>query len=186
MRKISLKTGIIFALGLAMLTGVTVGRFVYWAPPDGDHASESVDPLSRIQAMDRQGKLISIWNNHDAPVIIHFWATWCAPCVDELPEILRFAQKWTAEKIVFHVISLDVSWRQADRILPKELPGHVNVWLDPAMKSAELIGSFQFPETYLLDRKRRIVMKWVGPQEWNHPSFGKLIERLLQKLRKPE
>ena len=80
-------------------------------------------------------------------------------------------------EIVF--ISLDEGWKDALKVLPSDtLPKDTVSLIDPTLKVADTYGSYQFPETYLLDGEQRIVTKWVGGQEWQ----SELIQSFLLKL----
>jgi peroxiredoxin len=115
-------------------------------------------------------------------VLIHFWAAWCAPCLDEIPKWSVFASTFEGNPDVkFVAISLDPSWREANAVLAKTpLPATVLSLLDPEQKTSEAFGSFQFPETYLMSRDGKILMKWVGPQNWENPLFRSSLELALQ------
>jgi|GEM_PF-3997478 len=114
--------------------------------------------------------------------VIHFWAAWCAPCIDEIPKWTAFAKRYQDGKgdVRFLAVSLDPSWQEAHKILPPErLPPGVLSVLDPEQKVSESFGSFQFPETYLVSRGGKILMKWVGPQNWEAPALASAIQLAL-------
>ena len=76
------------------------------------------------------------------------------------------------------LISLDERWEDSFEILsPQGLPANVAYLLDPSQATSERYGSYQFPETYLLDRHHRIVMKWIGAQPWDSDQAMDVLKR---------
>lgn len=117
------------------------------------------------------------------PRIVHFWASWCPPCLDELPELVQFAkEKGKTLGLEFAFVSNDPKWEGALKVIAASPHDDAALFLiDPDSKVAESFGTFQLPETYLLSAEGRILMKWVGPQRWKGPEFQTLFERLLSQ-----
>lgn len=116
--------------------------------------------------------------------LVHFWASWCAPCIDELPELIQMTKSLVDSKseVKIVLVSLDTSWKDANKIL-KDLKLNPNTisLLDPKTKVSDLYGSYQFPETFLVDKDFKIRMKWIGPQKWNSPEFLGSLDALAKK-----
>jgi thiol-disulfide isomerase/thioredoxin len=139
------------------------------------------------------GDEVDIAKWRDEVIIVHFWASWCPPCLPELPEILSAAKKLPKDQegraIRWLFISQDQTWEKALSILPEShLPENAVSVLDPEAKVSDLFGTYQFPETYLITRDGGIAMKWIGPQEWSG-SWGNMaiggIESLSRLNRVP-
>lgn len=115
--------------------------------------------------------------------LVHFWAKWCEPCKEELPELIAFAQT-IPPTIPLQVlaISLDPTMDIAQSVLPKELPSRFYVGLDPESKAAEALGSFQYPETLLVNPHGKILDKWVGAQKWEKPEVLEYFKKKLQGI----
>ena len=116
-------------------------------------------------------------------VLLHFWAKWCEPCAEEIPHLLQFAQKAQFQKpFVVLAVSLDPTLEEALSLFPadqKAFPGNFMIALDPDHEFAEKMGSFQYPETYLIGPDGSIQEKWVGPQKWQKPE---VLEFFKQRL----
>ncbi len=118
------------------------------------------------------------------PVVLHFWAKWCAPCAEEIPHLVDFAKiaqgKFPDLRIV--AVSLDDDIEESKTILPNKgvgLPSNWLMYLDSDHKVAEAMGSYQYPETYFFDAQGSVIEKWVGPQKWDTPE---VIEYFSRKL----
>ena len=110
--------------------------------------------------------------------LVHFWASWCPPCLEETPNFVKLAQDMSGSSVAFIAVSIDDSWKDAQKILnPAAIPPDLVSLLDLGKKLPERYGTYQYPETYLLTRAHRILTKWVGPQDWADARMRELIER---------
>lgn len=133
---------------------------------------------------DRQGKTQRLSSLKGRPVLVHFWASWCPPCLEELPQFLETVKDFEGKGLAFVAISLDKSWQEAEKVLPASAaPSGLLYLLDEAQKTAEDFGSYQFPETYLLDSQGQILEKWVGAQDWKGDSVRKRLAQLMGAAR---
>jgi cytochrome c biogenesis protein CcmG, thiol:disulfide interchange protein DsbE len=130
---------------------------------------------------DPDGKQIKLAGLLGKPLVVHFWASWCPPCTDELPELMATAAKVSALGIQFVLVSNDSDWSKAMKTISKgKRSDSVTLLLDTDGKVAERFGTFQLPETYLLGKDGRILMKWVGPQPWTSEEMAKGLAEITQ------
>jgi len=130
---------------------------------------------------DAQGKTHKLSDFRGKIVLLHFWASWCPPCLGEIPNWLEMAEEFKGKPIQLLAVSLDESWAAAEKVLPssKLPPGVVSV-IDPKTQVSEQYGSYAFPETYLISPKGEIITKWIGPQDWKSPDFVRMMNDLAQ------
>jgi len=117
------------------------------------------------------------------PIVLHFWATWCGPCVLELPELLKQAQKLRLEGYSFIAISLDKDWATVQdffRRYPTLSPmkDTMVLLLDPHNQLAEQYGVIGVPETFLINQQFLIDNKFTGPQNWSDKNMNRYWEEL--------
>jgi thiol-disulfide isomerase/thioredoxin len=117
-------------------------------------------------------------------VIVHFWASWCPPCLKEIPDLIEFAEAWQDKPIEILAVSLDENWENAEKVVvSSKLPKNFISTLDLSGKVPEAYGTYQYPETYLLDGEGKIIVKWVGGQPWSSPGMQKALLEALNHLK---
>jgi thiol-disulfide isomerase/thioredoxin len=160
---------------IALLVLGLVGAGALLLLRNGNSGKQTAEGLKHVPSFSlprSNGEKLDLEDWKDHVVVVHFWATWCPPCIPELPEILGAAKKMPKDQsgraIYWLLISQDESWEKAHAILKEEtLPENVFSVLDPEAKVSDGFGSYQFPETYLISRQGGIAAKWIGAQEWS-------------------
>jgi thiol-disulfide isomerase/thioredoxin len=110
------------------------------------------------------------------PVLLNFWATWCPPCVQEVPGLVALQQEM-GDKVTIVAVSMDVDEEAYKAFTAKKMPGVLTV-RDPEHKSSSLYGTFAYPETFLIDKDGKIQRKFIGPMEWNSPDMIEYFHKL--------
>jgi cytochrome c biogenesis protein CcmG/thiol:disulfide interchange protein DsbE len=108
-------------------------------------------------------------------VVLNLWASWCAPCVEELPSLLAMQQQLPGVKVI--AVSLD----QDDDVYRKFLSEHsvdLKTVRDPDGKVNALYGTVQIPETYIIDRQGILRRKFVSAQNWTSPQILAYLSKL--------
>ena len=121
-------------------------------------------------------KTVSLSEFHGKPVVLNFWATWCAPCIEEVPSIVAL-QKQMGDKVVVLAVSIDVDNDAYTKFTEKRMPGILTV-RDGDQKVSSLYGTFGWPETYIIDRDGTIRRKFIGPQDWTSPEIMAYLKKL--------
>ena len=99
------------------------------------------------------------------PVLLNFWASWCLPCREEFPELLKAAE-WGEGRFVMLLVSEDASKKDMERFLRdfpkvKKAP-NISLARDPERKLAESFHVAKLPETFALDKNGLALKKWAG------------------------
>ncbi len=132
---------------------------------------------------DANGKTHRLTDEKGNVVLIHFWASWCPPCRGEISEFASLAQDYKNRPLKLIAVSIDEKWGDALSLLPLRKPTQNLIsLLDPDGKLPEEYGTYQYPETYLLNPKLQVVLKWVGAQNWNSPEVKAAIDNVLGTL----
>jgi peroxiredoxin len=126
----------------------------------------------------QSGKELSLSDFRGKVVLVNFWATWCAPCREEMPSMASLLQQIDADQLKILALSVDDSWAPVDEFLRRSsitLP----VYPDFDRKISTRYGTFKFPETYIVDRNGEVVLKVIGPTDWTAPAMVAYLHKLL-------
>jgi cytochrome c biogenesis protein CcmG/thiol:disulfide interchange protein DsbE len=110
-------------------------------------------------------------------VVLNFWATWCPPCVEELPSLVQMQQRMKPRGVTVLAVSVDADENAYRRFLKDHNVNLLSV-RDPDQKSAGLYGTFKFPETYIVDRAGVVRRKFIGAVDWTEPEVIDFLEKL--------
>lgn len=121
-------------------------------------------------------RTVSLSQFRGKPVVLNFWASWCPPCVEEMPSLVQL-QKTLGKKVTIVAVSED-----ADDGAYKQFVRDHNVDLltvrDPKETANVLYGTFKFPETYVIDKDGKIVRKFIGATDWTAPDLVDYFNKL--------
>ena len=110
-------------------------------------------------------------------IFLNFWATWCLPCIKELPSIERLQSKFNKNDLAVIAISLDRGGKEvAERLLRRLKLRKLELYIDKQSKSAKQLGVKYMPTTYIFDRKNRELGKLQGGVEWDDKNAVSLIK----------
>lgn len=137
----------------------------------GDNA-----PGFRIKTDD--GKEISRSDFGGSLLVLNFWATWCPPCVEEMPSLDAMAQRLGPRGVVVLGVSVDTNEKLYAQFLKQARVGFLTA-RDPESGISAEYGTFKYPETYVIDRNGKVRRKHVGPRDWMDPQLLRDLESLL-------
>ena len=110
-------------------------------------------------------------------VVLNFWATWCAPCVEEVPSLVQMQQRMRSKGVTVLAVSVDADDSQYRRFIRDHSVNLLTV-RDPDQKSNGLYGTSKFPETYVIDRNGVVRRKFIGAVDWTEPEIIDYLGKL--------
>lgn len=127
-----------------------------------------------------EGSSLTLGNFKGKVLLVNLWATWCAPCVEEMPDLDRLQA--TLGGADFQVLAVSSDRGGAKQVQPfydrlglKNLP----VYLDPKTELTRALGTKGLPTSILIDREGRMVGQLVGAAKWDSPDALALIRHYI-------
>lgn len=111
-------------------------------------------------------------------LILNFWATWCPPCVDEMPSLNELARQLGPQGVVVLGVNVDRNEAAYRRFLKQAGIGFETV-RDPEARVSADYGTFKYPETYVIDAQGRVRQKYIGGRDWTDAGILRDIRALL-------
>jgi peroxiredoxin len=111
--------------------------------------------------------------------MVNFWATWCPPCLEEMPALERLYRRHREAGFVLVAVSLDADPGKVQEFLTRH---HLTfpVGLDPKTRVAELYGVRALPSTFIVDRHGNLSALALGPRAWDNDASHSLVEALIK------
>lgn len=137
--------------------------------------SDPPAPVSAQTFKDADGRNFTVADFAGKGLVVNLWATWCVPCVAEMPALDAMAQKLSAEGILVLPLSSDRGGASAVRkFYAAHSISHLGIWLDPDGEAAHGWGVRGLPTTLVIDRQGRERARLEGAAEW--ASEGSIAE----------
>ena len=113
-------------------------------------------------------------------VLVHFWATWCPPCREELPSLAKLNGQMKGKPFRLLAVSIDKDGNEAVQRLFAQLGITLPVLLDPTGGVAHRYGTTGVPETFIVSPAGVILKKVVGPLEWTSPEVLSYLDSAMK------
>jgi thiol-disulfide isomerase/thioredoxin len=131
-------------------------------------------PALFVQKNNVDATPIALAGARDKPMLLHIWASWCGPCVQELPGLLELGRKG---RYTVMAVSVDDRWPDVVRFfggtdrIPPEITWDPKVTLEPTL------GVRSLPATFVVDTKGAVVARYNGAHDWSDPALVAALER---------
>jgi cytochrome c biogenesis protein CcmG/thiol:disulfide interchange protein DsbE len=148
-------TAVCAVFALTTLAGMSTGCTGGSGPAEGELAPDFV--LPRLD-----GTVQKLSNYRGNVVLVNLWATWCPPCIEEMPLLDQIAREYGPRGLVILGIAGDEDREAVERFVQAQSPAF-HILLDPGGAVGTQYGITGYPETFLVDRAGRFRGKFVGP-----------------------
>ncbi|MCA3554439.1 TlpA disulfide reductase family protein [Aestuariivirga sp.] len=137
-------------------------------------------PLPDIAFADGQGKPLKLSDWKGRVVLVNLWATWCAPCRKEMPDLAKLQQELGSDQFEVVAVSVDRKGAEASSSFLKETGADaLSLYVEPSTKIVTDLQSAGLPATILVDRQGRELGRLLGPAHWASPEAQALIKAAL-------
>lgn len=141
---------------------------------------EAPRPAPRFSLTDAEGNVAGVEGFAGQGVVLNFWATWCPPCVVEMPALDRLHALLAAQRITVLAASQDRGGMEAVRPF-YERTGLRNlaIWFDPRGAAGRAFGIRGLPTSIIIDRAGNELARLEGAAEWDEPAMVARLRALL-------
>lgn len=132
-------------------------------------------PDFTVQRMD--GTLLKLSELRGKVVFVNFWATWCAPCREEFPDLEKMAEALQGLPLEMVAVSGDENWADIKKFLGGG-KSKMTVALDQSKTAPHRYGTEKFPESYVIDTQGRLRLRFISVQPWTDERIQRYLEWL--------
>ena len=138
--------------------------------------SDPPKPVAAASFTDKSGKMLDLSAFKGKVVLVNTWATWCIPCLVEMPALDELQAEFGGPDFEVVAVSQERIALKAENYLSQIKAGHLKLYVDESLKSARLWGAYGLPTTFLLNRDGLEIGRLVGPAKWSGPEAKALIK----------
>ena len=169
-------------IALVVAGGVLLALFID-RPPDALGPGQ-VAPSFALPAL-RDNQPVSLETLRGRVVLLHFWATWCKECEEEMPALDRLRHTLDSPRFALLTVSVDEDRSQVESYRDR-LRLSLPILLDSSHQVSHAYQTYRYPESFLLDRQGKVVARFVGPRDWDSQIYVDRIRELLGDVPKPQ
>lgn len=138
--------------------------------------AREVKPAADVHFLDEAGQDLSLQQFRGRVIVLNLWATWCTPCVAEMPMLDRLQQRLGDTDAVVIALSIDRGGAKAVReFFDREGIGNLKIYVDPTMRAQSTLQAFGLPTTLIIDPEGNERGRLIGPAEWDEDAALDLI-----------
>ena len=128
---------------------------------------------------DQKGDLVRLSDLKGNVILVNVWATWCPPCVYEMPSMEKLYQQFKTEKFKILAISIDSVGEKAVVPFMKKHNLTFQTLIDPAGTVRTAYGIYSIPQSFIIDKQGHLAKKIIGPIDWAAPDIIRYFKDLI-------
>ena len=138
-------------------------------------------PAPEFRLPDLGGKMVNLADYKGKVVLLNIWATWCPPCVEEMPSMEKLYQELREEDFVILAASIDASGNEMVAPFMKTHKLNFPALTDTQGKLQKLYQTTGVPESFIIDKNGIIAEKIIGPRDWTTPDIITYFRNLIRQ-----
>ena len=135
----------------------------------------------RFSLRNLKGNLEGLDDHSEEVIIVNFWATWCVPCVKEMPSFENLYRRYRSQGLTLLAVSLDKGDPTKVQEFADKHKLSFPILLDTEGVAEKLYPSFSIPFTYVIDKQGRVVARVDGAKNWESSETFEAVEHLLKQ-----
>ena len=128
---------------------------------------------------DGNGTTIDISKQKGKVLFINFWATWCPPCIQEMPSINKLKKQFDEKDIMFLMVDVDNNYKKSSKFMANNK--YELLVYTPASEIPKELLSGSIPTTVIIDKEGKVVGHHEGGADYMHPEIVQFFEQLISK-----
>lgn len=131
--------------------------------------------ISKIKLTDLKGQALNAEQFDDKVVILNFWATWCKPCIKEMPDLVEMQNKLSEDFVL--VLASDESMEKIQQFIERR---PFELTFAQMQTSTETLGVYSLPTTFIIGKEGQLLETLVGARAWDSPEQIEKIKTYLK------
>jgi cytochrome c biogenesis protein CcmG/thiol:disulfide interchange protein DsbE len=154
--------------------------FVYFfvRPHGAGRAVSLGEQVPNFTLSSETGQTVNLSDFRGKVVVLNFWASWCGPCVDELPSLNRLAERYAPKGVQVIGVSVDEDPEQYHNFLLKHGVTFLTL-RNPNKSISERWGTYKLPESYIISRDGHLLNKVIGGTDWGDHEMTSYFDNLV-------
>ena len=152
------------------LLGFVALFVVFFSRPHGTHSPKLGELVPNFTLQQDDGKPLNLTDYRGKIVVLNFWATWCGPCVDEIPSLNHFSDRFKDQGVAVLGVSLDEDADAYRSFLAKYKVSFLTL-RNASRTVSENYGTYKLPESYIISRDGRLLQKVIGATDWTNKEM---------------
>ncbi len=169
----------------ALVVVLGYGASFTWYHHDHFDAEASAPPESapapEVTLNHLEGGIAHLSDYRGKWVLLNFWATWCEPCVAEMPSLEEFSKKFKSKNMVVLAVSVDRGGPDKVKNFVEQHGLTFEIFHDPESTASNRYGVNALPSTFVINPKGNIVSTAEGMREWNDPEIVAYFNDLMKR-----